>query len=283
MKIEIAKNSGFCFGVNNAINKVCELVDKGKAVYTLGDIIHNDQVIENLNKRGVKAVHSFSDIPRGSVLVIRSHGIDKPTFENIKSQNVNFVDATCPFVKRIHKIVENQPKEIEYLLLAGDCRHPETLGIKSYFKNKNFVFSSVEELEKIITDNFNFLSEKKGIMVSQTTFSIKIRRKCVEIIQKLFTDIKIYDTICNVTNLRQIGSEKLAIISDLMIVIGGRKSSNTKKLYEICSQHTKTIHIERVEEILTYDFTIYSSIGIVAGASTPMETVYQVKKYLETI
>lgn len=282
MKIQIAPSSGFCFGVKNAVEKVNKLIATDKNVCTFGEIIHNDQVVESFNKQGVKVIHSLCDVPKNSVLVIRSHGINKNDLENIKNQNVDFVDATCPFVKKIHKIVENQPKEIEFLLLAGNCNHPEILGIKSYFRNKTFIFSSFEELKAII-DSTDLFSIAKGIMVSQTTFSIKIWRKCVKFVQKGFTNIKIYDTICNVTNLRQNQSEKLAKISDLMIVIGGMKSSNTKKLYEICSRYTKTVHIECIDDILGHDFTTYNNIGITAGASTPIETVYEVKNYLESI
>lgn len=283
MKIEVANNSGFCFGVNRAIETVNDLIEKGHNVCTFGEIIHNEEVIKELENKGVNVVRSFFDIKKDSVLVIRSHGVEKQVIEEIENRKIKYIDATCPYVKKIHNIVKRESANRKFLLISGDPNHAEVIGIKSYFDGKVYIFKNENELNDIISKNLNFFKSEEGIMLSQTTFSIKIWETCVEIIQKLFTNIKVYDTICSITNLRQSESEKLSKVSDLMIVIGGKKSSNTKKLFDICSCNAKTIFIEKVEELFSLNFEIYNRIGITAGASTPYKTVQKVKEYLENI
>lgn len=281
LKIEVAKNSGFCFGVNRAIETVNDLIEKGYKVCTFGEIIHNEEVIKELKNKGVNVVRSFFDIRKDSVLVIRSHGVEKQIIEEIENRKIKYIDATCPYVKKIHNIVKRESANKKFLLMSGDPDHAEVIGIKSYFDGRVFIFKNENELNDIISENLNFFKSKEGIMLSQTTFSIKIWKTCVEIIQKLFTNIKVYDTICSITNLRQLESEKLSKISDLMIVIGDKKSSNTKKLFDICSYNTKTIFIEKVEDLFSLNFGFYSKIGITAGASTPYKVVQKIKEYLE--
>ncbi len=279
MNIRIAKNAGFCFGVSNALKVVEKLVEEGYNVCTLGKIIHNSQVVENLNKRGVKVVHSFFDVSENSVVVIRSHGAPNKILEDAKKMGKSVVDATCPFVKKIHRIVKECSESKNFLLLAGDPMHPEVVGIRSYFKGPSYIFSNLEELKSILRNN-NF-EEQKGIMVSQTTFSVRKWEECVEFILKGFTNIEICDTICNITSLRQSETEKLAKISDFMIVVGGKESSNTRKLYDLCLSHTQAIHIESLEDLKKLNLKNYTDIGITAGASTPRSIIEEIRSYLE--
>ena len=278
-EVIIAKTSGFCFGVNRAVNAVETLLNKGKKVCTLGQIIHSPQVIEGFLNRGVEVLADFSKMPENNILVIRAHGITKTIFESIKSKNINFLDATCPFVKKIHNIVEKESLERKILLLAGDKNHPEVIGIKSYFQGKCFIFNTLSELKKIVNENGEIINEPV-VVVSQTTFSLLEWKKCIDFIKKYLTDVKIFDTICNTTNNRQIESEKLSKECDLMLVIGGKQSSNTKKLYDICAQNTKTFLIESFEEVYNLDFESFKKIGIVAGASTPMSFVRKIYEHI---
>ncbi len=278
-KITIAKTSGFCFGVNRAVEAVNNLLNQGKKVCTLGEIIHNSYVVNDFEKRGVKVVHSPSETPAGYTLVIRSHGCTKEDLEFVKKNGIDFVDATCPFVKRIHRIVEANKENSQVLLAAGNADHPEMIGIRSYFNNQSYVFSNKDDLQKLIDDGI--ISQKNStIMISQTTFSKKEWNDCTNLASDRFTNITIHDTICNTTNSRQEEAEKLSKSSDLMIVVGGSKSSNTRKLYEICKKNTETIIVESVENLPKLNYNKYTKIGIIAGASTPIKLVEQIKTFL---
>lgn len=281
-KITIAKTAGFCFGVNRAVKTVERLLNEGKRVCTLGEIIHNSHVVDSLAKRGVKVVNAVSEVQEGYTLVIRSHGCTKEDMSFVVEHGIPYVDATCPFVKRIHKIVEENRDNRKVLLAAGNANHPEMIGIRSYFDGKSYVFSSRSELEEIIEKEG--LSKDFSIMViSQTTFSREIWEECIKFIKKHFTNTTIHDTICNTTNLRQIEAEKMSKTSDLMIVVGGYKSSNTRKLYDICRKYAESILIEGAEELELSFGKNYERIGIVAGASTPIELVEEIKNRLERI
>lgn len=278
-KIMVAKTSGFCFGVNRAVETVNKLLSEGKKVCTLGEIIHNPYVINDFEKRGVKVVNSPSEAPAGYTLVIRSHGCTKKDLEFIKENNLDFVDATCPFVKKIHKIVEANEENSHALLAAGNADHPEMIGIRSYFNGKSYVFSSKDDLQRMVEENI--ISPKNSIvMISQTTFSKKEWQVCTKLAFEVFTNIKVYDTICNTTNSRQEEAEKLSKSSDLMIVVGGEKSSNTRKLYDICKKNTETILVESVENLPKLNYKKYIKIGIIAGASTPMHLIEEIKMFL---
>ncbi|MDO4199529.1 MAG: 4-hydroxy-3-methylbut-2-enyl diphosphate reductase [Clostridia bacterium] len=281
-EITVAKTSGFCFGVNRAVETVNNLLKEGKKVCTLGEIIHNPHVINDFEKRGVKVVNSPSETPAGYTLVIRSHGCLKEDMEFIRENGIDFVDATCPFVKKIHKIVEANKNNSQILLAAGSADHPEMIGIRSYFSNKSYVLSSKNDLQELIKNDV--ISNQDSItMISQTTFSKKEWKDCIKLVSEGFTNITIHDTICNTTNSRQEEAEKLSKTSDLMIVVGGQKSSNTRKLYEICKKNTETILVESVENLPDINYLKYTKIGIIAGASTPMSLVEQIKTFLEGI
>ncbi len=278
-EIVVAKTSGFCFGVNRAVETVNNLLKEGKKVCTLGEIIHNPHIIKDFEKKGVKIVSSPSETPADYTIVIRSHGCVKEDLEFIKKNNIDFVDATCPFVKKIHKIAEANKENSQILLAAGNPDHPEMIGIRSYFIGKSYVFSSKGDLRKMIEDDV--VSPKNSIiMLSQTTFSKKEWKDCTNLASEVFTNIKVYDTICNTTNSRQEEAEKLSKSSDLMIVVGGKKSSNTRKLYEICKKNAETILVESVENLPDINYKKYTKIGIIAGASTPVELVEKIKAFL---
>lgn len=282
MEINIAKTSGFCFGVNRAVKIVDELLSKGEKVYTLGPIIHNPIVTENFKKRGAEIIEASLFIPQDAILVIRSHGVTKSKLEYIKFKNIKYIDATCPFVKKIHNIVTKESKDKNTVLLAaGDEKHPEMVGIRSYFDGKSYVFKNIFELKNLyeIIQNSCY---KKIIMVAQTTFSIEEWKKCIIFSKKVFTNIKIFDTICNTTDSRQKEADFLSKKSDLMIVIGGKNSSNTRKLYKICNNNTETIWVESVCNLVGKNFSKYEKISIVAGASTPMEVINEIYKYIKS-
>ena len=282
MNIIVAKTSGFCFGVSRAVSTVNKLIDDGKKVCTLGEIIHNPYVVNDLKNRGVMVVNSPSEVPEGYTLVVRSHGCTKSDMDFILNSKIPFVDATCPFVKKIHKIVETNEQNKKILLAAGDAEHPEMIGIRSYFSGKSYVFKDKSELENIIKQN-KIANTESILLVSQTTFSKSTWKICTKFIKDVFTNVCLCDTICNTTNLRQQEAEILSKNSDLMVVIGGKKSSNTLKLYEICQKNAPTLLVEFENDLPIKIDKKYSKIGIVAGASTPPELVQKIKNTLEMI
>lgn len=281
MKIRIAKTSGFCFGVNRAIKIVDNLLTEGKKVCTLGPIIHNSVVTKNFKEIGAAVVEAPSFVPKEGVLVVRSHGVTKSTIDFIKSKNIDYIDATCPFVKKIHNIVaKNSFDGNNILLVAGDENHPEMVGIRSYFNGTSYTFKDVAELKKI-TQKYPNLINLSVIMVAQTTFSVKEWKKCVDFSTKVFTKIRFFDTICNTTSLRQEEAFILSKNSDLMVVIGGKNSSNTHKLYDICSENAKTIWAEDINDLQGINFSCYENISITAGASTPVSLVDKVYEFIK--
>lgn len=274
--VKLAKTAGFCFGVDRAVNLVYELVGKGEKVCTLGPIIHNSQLVADLESKGVKIIDSISDCPQGYTVVIRTHGVEKSIIDEAKSSNVDFIDATCPFVSKIHKIVKEQT-ENTVTLIAGDEKHPEVMGIRSYCKGRSFVFKNEEELKSILENN-DLSTEKSLICVSQTTFSLKEWKKCEKILKKLYTNCKIYSTICNATADRQEEAGNLSKQCDAMIVIGGRHSSNTCKLRDVCKINADTYLIETSAELQQIDLSKYKVVGVTAGASTPSVIIKEVLK-----
>lgn len=282
MQITLAKTAGFCFGVNRAINILYELVENGENVCTLGPIIHNPQVISDFQNKGVNILDNVENADLEKKIVIRTHGIGKDILDYCKNHNLNYIDATCPFVKKIHRIVQENSKPDLPLLIAGDRTHPEVVGIQSYSLGPCFVFNSCEELEKIFNEN-SFSTEKPIIVVSQTTFSIKEWKKCVKKINFLYTNAIIFDTICSATEERQAEALLLSQKNDMMIIIGGRTSSNTAKLKAVCEPNCLTYLIETSKELLDIDFCGINSIGVTAGASTPDSIIKEVLKTMSEI
>ncbi len=281
MRIETAQSAGFCFGVDRAVRAVREQLALGKRVATLGEIIHNPQIVRQFSDAGVRVVQSAEEVPDGYTVVIRSHGVGAATLQALAGRGLKVVDATCPFVAKIHRIVGSQPPGT-VILLAGDPDHPEVQGIVGHACAPVSVFQSAEELNKICTD-CKFLAKTPVILAAQTTFNRKEWQKCEEIIKKVCTRLTIFDTICNATTMRQKEAEMLSRRCELMVIVGGRHSSNTRKLWEICSQYARSVLVEDAQELFGVDMAGVGWTGITAGASTPARIIKEVQKTMSEI
>ena len=278
MKITLAKTAGFCFGVNRAVNMVYELLEKGEKVCTLGPIIHSPQLVEELKEKGVRIVESPDEVKDGEILVIRSHGVGLDVINKANEHNTKIADSTCPFVSKIHKIVNEKSKAGYVTIIAGDRFHQEVKGIIGHCEGEYHVVSGTEELEKLLENQENF-GEKPLILVSQTTFNAKIWENTQKNIKKVCTNAEIFDTICNATSMRQNEAEELSKQNDAIIVIGGRHSSNTAKLFDVCKANCpRTYPVEAAAELSEVDLTGVGSVGVVAGASTPAGIIKEVIK-----
>ena len=236
MQVEVAQTAGFCFGVDRAVSTVYRLLEEGKKAATLGPIIHNPQVTGDLAARGVRVVSRPEETPPGYTLVIRSHGVPREVEEKVRSLGLSYVDATCPFVKKIHNLAERAGEQGQVFLLAGDKNHPEVQGIVGHCKGENFVIKSSEELVELLK-NHPELEKKPLAFAAQTTFHAGEWEKCAETLKKLCTNAAVFATICNATARRQKEAKTLAQRCDRMVVVGGRDSSNTAKLREICAEY----------------------------------------------
>ncbi len=278
-EITLAEKAGFCFGVDRAIKLIEKLASEGRKVATLGPIIHNAQVIEDLEKRGVKVVESPSEVEPDAILVLRTHGVTQEVLREVEESGCEFIDAACPFVKKIHKIVLDNSSEDVVTLIAGDENHPEVKGIKSCAKGESYVIGNAEKIDELLREHPSF-SEKSLIFVSQTTFSIKEWQKSVKKINLLCTNAKIFDTICSATEERQNEAAELSRKSDAMVIVGGRHSSNTRKLLGVCEVNCPAFLVETASELYGIPLKGYGSIGLTAGASTPAGII---KEVLETM
>ena len=275
MEVIVARTAGFCFGVERAVNQVYDQIKHGSGpIYTLGPIIHNEEVVRDLEEKGVKVLNSENEISaltEGTV-IIRSHGVGKHIYDMLKAQGVQIVDATCPFVKKIHRIVQEQNLQGRRVIIIGDETHPEVEGIKGWGDARTMVVKNEEQMEKLPS----FTGEKLCI-VSQTTFNYNKFKDLVEKFEKKGYDILVLNTICNATQERQVEAERIASQVDAMIVIGGKNSSNTRKLYEICQKECKDTHyIQTLDDLNPESVNSVRSVGITAGASTPKKIIEEV-------
>ena len=280
MKVELAKSAGFCFGVEKAVNTVYEEAKKGNdIVYTLGPIIHNEEVVKDMKKRGVEAVkiEDLASLPKGTV-IIRSHGVSREIFNFVKRSGHRVVDATCPFVKKIHAIVSVQSDKGKTVVIIGNPEHPEVMGIRGWGDENTY---AVENIEQFI--NLELKKDKEIIIVAQTTFNHKKFQEIIDKISLLGYDVRCFNTICNATQERQAEAKNIASNVDAMIVIGDKKSSNTGKLVEICQEECKnTVFIQTLED-LDYDALLsVDSVGITAGASTPKHIIEEVQNIVRS-
>ncbi|BBF42100.1 4-hydroxy-3-methylbut-2-enyl diphosphate reductase / SSU ribosomal protein S1p [Lachnospiraceae bacterium KM106-2] len=274
MEIKIAKSAGFCFGVKRAVDMVYEAAKEKDHVSTYGEIIHNESVVNDLKDKGVALVKTLEELKQGDegTIIVRSHGIPKQEYEEIQNKGYDIIDATCPFVKKIHKIVKEQSELGRDIIIIGNDAHPEVEGIKGWCDNKATVIETVEEAEKYVNE-----SNKKICIVAQTTFNYKKFQDLVEIISKKGYDILALNTICNATEERQGEARELAKQSDAMIIIGGKHSSNTQKLYEISKQEcANTFYIQTLSDLDLEQLKSFRSVGITAGASTPNNIIKEV-------
>ena len=275
MPVYLAKTAGFCFGVNNAVDRVRQLLDAGETVCTLGPIIHNPQVVEELAARGVRIVDDPTDTPPGAVLVIRSHGVPQSVQDTIAANGIRCCDATCPFVAKIHRIVAEHSAAGHTVLIAGNANHPEVMGIRGHCTGASFVFSNEQELENCLKDD-EFPHHSPCIMVAQTTFNTLIWKKCSNIAKKLCTNLQIFDTICNATAKRQEEAIRLARQCQHIVIVGGRESSNTAKLRDVCAPYCTTHLVETAGQLDLTAFAPGDTVGITAGASTPADIIKEV-------
>ena len=280
MKVELAKSAGFCFGVEKAVNTVYEEAKKNDdIVYTLGPIIHNEEVVKDMKKRGVEAVaiEDLHSLPKGTV-IIRSHGVSKEIYNYVKKSGHRVVDATCPFVKKIHAIVSVQSGKGKTVVIIGNPKHPEVEGIRGWGDQNTYAVENIDEFIKL-----DLKKDKEIIIVAQTTFNHKKFQEIIDKISLLGYDVRCFNTICNATQERQAEAKKIASNVDAMIVIGDKKSSNTGKLVEICQEECKnTVFIQTLED-LDYDALLsVDSVGITAGASTPKHIIEEVQNIVRS-
>ena len=278
MEVVLAKSSGFCFGVKRAVDRVYEQLADHKKIYTYGPIVHNEDVVKDLEKQGVRVLNTKEELEaltEGSV-VIRAHGVPKRIYEFMEQRGIECIDATCPFVKRIHKIVEKESTEGRHIIIVGNAKHPEVEGIMGWCKNPATVIESKEEAL-----DFKGSPDDKYCVVSQTTFNYKKFQELVEIFQKKGYDIIVANTICSATEERQKEASELAAKADVMIVIGGTHSSNTRKLYELCkSECENTYYIQTLADLQLELPNSVELVGITAGASTPNKIIEEVQNYV---
>ena len=268
MEVTVAKTAGFCFGVKRAVEKVYEQIGKmEKPIYTYGPIIHNEQVVGDLQEKGVEVIDTLEELRtiRDAVVVIRSHGVGKDVYDILKENGVEIVDATCPYVKKIHRIVEKQTAEGRRVLIVGSEDHPEVQGIKGWGDERTKVIENMDDFRRL-----ELPEDEKLCIVSQTTFNYKKFQDLVEKISKTRYDITVLNTICNATQERQVEAMRIASQVDVMLVIGGKHSSNTQKLYDICRKECKnTYYIQTLGDFNPECISSVRSVGITAGASTP--------------
>ena len=282
-EIKIAESAGFCFGVDRAVKLVYDEISRQEdKVATLGPIIHNADVVNDLKSKGVRTVGSVSELEEGEKAVIRSHGVGKSVYDELAAKGNPYIDATCPFVARIHTIVSEKTKEGYYILIAGDKNHPEVQGIVGHCDENCCVFKDENELKCFFDKNYENLQKKLAI-VAQTTYNILIWGECLKVIPKDNPDILVFDTICNATSKRQSDAEQLSKQVDVMIIVGGKNSSNTVKLFDVCSKNCKSYHIENSDGLYTLDLKNAERIGITAGASTPAYIIKEVQNTMAEI
>ena len=279
MKASVAKTAGFCFGVQRALDIVYEKIGEGKApIFTYGPIIHNSHVVAELKEKGVRVIGSREELDRleKGTVIIRSHGVSRDVYESLDREGIDRVNATCPFVARIHRIVEKASAEGRHILIAGNRDHPEVQGIMGWCGNSCTVVQNTSDLQEI-----KAASGTKFTLVAQTTFNYSEFKELVEFSKKLGYDISVANTICDATQKRQEEARSISQLVDAMIVIGDMHSSNTQKLYEICKQFCKrTYLIETLDDLKPVNFQSPGRIGITAGASTPKKIIEEVQNYV---
>ena len=280
MEVRIAENAGFCFGVKRAMNMAWdELENKnGNKVYSLGPLIHNKQAVDKYKEKGLLEMDSLDKVPNDSKLIIRSHGVAEDVYVQSKSKNMDIVDTTCPFVKKIHEIVKEFSNNGYKIIIVGNANHPEIVGINGWCNNEAFVINSEEEV-----DNIPFNNDDKYCVVSQTTANLEHFDKIVEKINSKTNNLTVKNTICFATKERQLSATDLAKEVDCMVVIGGKHSSNTQKLVNICKNIVPTFSIETKEELQKDMFEGFKVAGVTAGASTPDWIIDEIIEYLKEI
>ena len=285
MEVKVAKTAGFCFGVQRAVDKVYELIDScPDRLFTLGPIIHNEEVVNDLEKKGVRVAseEELKTLPEGSTVVIRSHGVGKKVYDQLEECGLSYVDVTCPFVLKIHRIVEKESKAGSHIVIIGDPDHPEVVGICGWCIGSYTVIRTKQDALDFVPPE-----SKNVCIVSQTTFNYNKFKDLVEILREKRYDntvlniLNILNTICNATEERQREAKSIAGEVDTMLVVGGRHSSNTQKLFEICKKECEnTYYIQTPVDLDSEMFQCSSCVGITAGASTPKKIIEEVQEHV---
>ena len=278
MEVKLAECMGFCFGVKRAVDTVYEQIKKGKTIYTYGPVVNNEEVVKELAEKGVRVLWSKEELmglSSGSV-IIRAHGVPEEIYHILKERNLECIDATCPFVKRIHNIVEKESGEGRHIVIVGNAGHPEVEGIIGWCRGPVTVLKDLSEAE-----DFRPPEREKLCVVSQTTYNYNKFHNIVEILEKKGYNSSVVNTICNATEERQCAAKALAAEADVMIIIGGKHSSNTRKLYEICAEEcTHTYFIQTLDDLHLELPKAVRLVGITAGASTPNKLIEEVQRYV---
>lgn len=278
MNVELAKTAGFCFGVKRAVDTVYQQIEqyRGEKIFTYGPIIHNEEVIKDLRSHGVEVLNDEEELKTADadVVVIRSHGVAKYIYDILEERGITCVDATCPFVKKIHKIVAEKSAEGSYIVIVGNGEHPEVQGIRGWAGEQVTVVQTAEDAERFELPD----KDQKVCIVAQTTFNYNKFKELVEIISKKRYDIVVLNTICNATKERQTEARQIAARVDAMVVIGDKRSSNTQKLFEICKEEClNTYYIQTLDDLDINQLRSVESVGITAGASTPNNIIEEVQ------
>ena len=284
MEVIRAKTAGFCFGVKRAVDTVYEQLEKASestTIYTYGPIIHNEEVVKDMKQKGIIVLQSEAELDaltEGTV-IIRSHGVEKAIYDKLNAKGIKIVDATCPFVKKIHNIVQKESTNGNYIIIVGNPQHPEVEGIRGWAGIKAVVVQTKEDIDKLIIPE-----NEKVCVVSQTTFNYNKFKELVEIILKKSYDVSVLNTICNATKERQTEAQSIAETVDAMIVIGDKHSSNTQKLFEICRKAcNNTYYIQTLGDLDLNQLGSVETVGITAGASTPNNIIEEVQNNVRII
>ncbi|MCC0684484.1 4-hydroxy-3-methylbut-2-enyl diphosphate reductase [Clostridioides sp. ZZV14-6345] len=279
MNVKIAKNAGFCFGVKRAMKMAWDEVEKNDSgIYALGPLIHNKQAVAKYEEKGLKTVNEIDTIPNHESMIIRSHGVPENIYKEAKDKKIKIVDTTCPFVKKIHTVVSEYHNKGYEIIVIGDMKHPEVIGINGWCENSAIIIKTLEQME-----NMEFDNSKKYCLVAQTTINPELYISIVDKLSDKLEEIVFNDTICSATKTRQESAKALAREVDCMIVIGGKHSSNTQKLVKVCEDLVPTFAIETKDELDVNMIKEYKNLGITAGASTPNWIIEEVVTFLENL
>lgn len=279
--IEIGKYAGFCGGVNNSVTKAFKLLEENNNLYCLGELVHNSDVIKSLEAKGLTIINSLDEVENNTKVIVRAHGVTKDIYEIASIRNIELFDLTCPKVLKIHEMADEYSNNNYFIILVGNKEHPEVKGTFSFCGDNCCIIEDIDEIDSLKKSNNTSLNNI--LIIAQTTFKESLFISIVDKIKESFSksNIKVENTICNATHLRQKECEEMAKNKECMIIIGGKNSSNTKKLYEISSKFCKnTFLIENINELDIEKVIVYSEIGIIAGASTPNNIIKEVENAL---
>jgi 4-hydroxy-3-methylbut-2-enyl diphosphate reductase len=284
MEIKVGKLAGFCGGVINSVNKTDKILDVSVKTYCLGELVHNKQVVDKLEKKGLILVESLDEVEDYSRIIFRAHGVTKDTYEVAKEKKLEVIDLTCPNVLRIHDKAVKLVEEDYFIVLVAQKNHPEAIGTISFCGDDCIILEDKNGIEDVIR-LFKRSKKQKLSVISQTTYSMSKFEELIELLKTELIDyeVKVDNTICTATELRQKETNILATEVDAMIIIGGKNSSNTKKLYEIASTKCKNTYIVETIDDLNVDMSCYDVVGVMAGASTPKESINDVVDYLNSV